>query len=159
MHGTNPDGYKANKARHTEPGMTTSEEGLIRMSDDFNTAPPAPPAPPVPGAPAPGGDVPSDTGKILAAVGYLVGIVALIAILIEPSKNERFVRHHAVQALGIWVGWIAISIVSAIPVIGWIISAVGWIALLVFSIMGAVKAFQGEMWEMPVVHGLVKQFI
>ncbi|HSQ21724.1 MAG TPA: DUF4870 domain-containing protein [Coriobacteriia bacterium] len=129
------------------------------MSDDFNTAPPAPPAPPVPGAPAPGGDVPSDTGKILAAVGYLVGIVALIAILIEPYKNERFVRHHAVQALGIWVGWIAISIISAIPVIGWIISAVGWIALLVFSIMGAVKAFQGEMWEMPVVHGLVKQFI
>jgi uncharacterized membrane protein len=64
-----------------------------------------------------------------------------------------------VQALAIWVGWIAISVISVIPVIGWLISAVGWIALLVFAIMGAIKAFQSEMWEMPVVYGLVKQFI
>lgn len=112
-----------------------------------------------PGAPVPGGDVPSDTGKILAAIGYLVGIVALIAILIEPYKNERYVRHHAVQALAIWVGWILISVVSAIPIIGWIVAAVGWVALLVFSIMGAIKAFQGEMWEMPVVYGIVKSYI
>ncbi|HAL30294.1 MAG TPA: hypothetical protein DCP20_06220 [Coriobacteriia bacterium] len=91
--------------------------------------------------------------------GYLVGIVALIAILIEPYKNERFVKHHAMQALAIWVGWILVSVVSAIPVIGWIISAVGWIALLVFAIMGAVKAFQSEMWEMPVVYNLIKQYI
>ena len=132
------------------------------MSDDFNAAPPtppAPPAPPAPGAPAPGGDVPSDTGKILAAIGYLVGIVALIAILIEPYKNERYVRHHAVQALAIWVGWILISVVSAIPIVGWIVAAVGWVALLVFSIMGAIKAFQGEMWEMPVVYNIVKSYI
>lgn len=125
------------------------------MSDDFQSPPPAPPVMP----PAAGGDAPSDTGKILAAIGYLVGIVALIAILIEPYKNERFVRHHAIQALAIWVGWILISVVSAIPVIGWIVAAVGWVALLVFSIMGLIKAFQGEYWEMPVVYNLVKQYI
>jgi uncharacterized membrane protein len=130
------------------------------MSDDFNAAP-TPPAPPpvVPGTPVPGGDAPSDTGKILAALGYLVGIVALIAILIEPYKNEKFVRHHAIQALGIWVGWILISVVSAIPVIGWIIAAIGWVALLVLTIMAAVKAFQGQYYEVPVVHGIVKQYI
>jgi uncharacterized membrane protein len=88
-----------------------------------------------------------------------VGIVALIAILIEPYKNEKFVRHHAVQALGIWVGWILVSVVSAIPVIGWIISAIGWVALLVLTIMGAVKAFQGEYYEVPVVYGVVKNYI
>ena len=125
------------------------------MSDDFQSPPPAPPVMP----PVAGGDAPSDTGKILAAIGYLVGIVALIAILIEPYKNEKFVRHHAIQALAIWVGWILISVVSAIPVIGWIVAAVGWIALLVFSIMGLIKAFQGEYWEMPVVYNLVKQYI
>ncbi|MHB1451258.1 MAG: DUF4870 domain-containing protein [Coriobacteriia bacterium] len=127
------------------------------MSDDYQAPPPVPPAPAAP--PPAGGDVPSDTGKILAAIGYLVGIVALIALLIEPYKNERFVKHHAVQALAIWVGWILVSVVSAIPVIGWIISAVGWVALLVFSVMGAIKAFQSEMWEMPVVYNLVKQYI
>jgi uncharacterized membrane protein len=130
------------------------------MSDDYQAQqPPAPPAPPVMPPASGGGDVPSDTGKILAALGYLVGIVALIAILIEPYKNERFVKHHAIQALAVWVGWILVSVVSVIPVIGWIISAVGWIALLVFSIMGAVKAFQSEMWEMPVIYNIVKQYI
>lgn len=130
------------------------------MSDDYQAQqPPAPPAPPVMPPASGGGDVPSDTGKILAALGYLVGIVALIAILIEPYKNERFVKHHAIQALAVWVGWILVSVVSAIPVIGWIISAVGWIVLLVFSIMGAIKAFQSEMWEMPVVYNIVKQYI
>lgn len=130
------------------------------MSDDYQAQqPPAPPAPPVMPLASGGGDVPSDTGKILAALGYLVGIVALIAILIEPYKNERFVKHHAIQALAVWVGWILVSVVSAIPVIGWIISAVGWIVLLVFSIMGAIKAFQSEMWEMPVVYNIVKQYI
>ncbi len=130
------------------------------MSDDYQAQqPPAPPAPPVMPPASGGGDVPSDTGKILAALGYLVGIVALVAILIEPYKNERFVKHHAIQALAVWVGWILVSVVSVIPVIGWIISAVGWIALLVFSIMGAVKAFQSEMWEMPVIYNIVKQYI
>ncbi len=130
------------------------------MSDDYQAQqPPAPPAPPVMPPASGGGDVPSDTGKILAALGYLVGIVALVAILIEPYKNERFVKHHAIQALAVWVGWILVSVVSAIPVIGWIISAVGWVALLVFSIMGAIKAFQSEMWEMPVVYNIVKQYI
>ena len=127
------------------------------MSDDYQAPPPVPPAP---ASPPPGlTDGPSDTGKILAALGYLVGIVALIALLIEPYKNERFVKHHAVQALAVWVGWILVSVIAAIPVIGWIVSAVGWVALLVFSIMGAVKAFQSEMWEMPVVYNIVKQYI
>jgi|GEM_PF-986091 len=159
MHGTNPDGYKANKARHTEPGMITSEEGLIRMGDDFNTAPPAPPAPPVPGAPAPGGDVPSDTGKILAAVGYLTGIVALIAILIEPYKNEKFVRVHALQALALYVVMIVASILNVIPLLGQIIWLVAWIAVAVFAIIGAIKAFQGQTYEMPVVYGFIKNYI
>ena len=124
------------------------------MSDDFQSTPPAPVAPP-----SAGGDAPSDTGKILAAIGYLVGLVALIAILIEPYKNEKFVRHHAIQALAIWVGWIVISVVASIPVIGWIVAAVGWVALLVVSIMGAIKAFQGQYYEVPLVYGLVKNYM
>ena len=136
---------------------TAVTKGLMTMSDDYQAPPPVPPAP---ASPPPGlTDGPSDTGKILAAVGYLVGIVALIALLIEPYKNERFVKHHAVQALAVWVGWILVSVIAAIPVIGWIVSAVGWVALLIFSIMGAVKAFQSEMWEMPVVYNIVKQYI
>lgn len=136
------------------------------MSDDFNSTPSAPPAPPAPGAPAPGGDVPSDTGKLLAALGYIFGVVALIALLMEPYKNERFVKHHAVQAIGLWLAGVVFSvgatIVGIIPIIGWIIAlliGLASIGLFVLAIMGAIKAFQGEMWEMPVLYGIVKSYI
>lgn len=111
-------------------------------------------------APAGGGFGPAnDTSKILAAIGYLTGIVALVAVLIEPYKDEKYVRHHAIQALGLWVASVALGVIAVIPVVGWIIAPLGSIAVLVFAIMGAVKAWQGEMWEMPLVYGIVKQYI
>lgn len=133
------------------------------MSDQFPSAPPAPEMPPPPpmappAAPA-GSEIPSDTGKLLAGFGYLVGIVALIAILVEPYNKEHFVRHHAVQALGLWVAGIVLGIVGNIPIIGWIVAIVGGIALFVFTIIGAIKAFTGQYYEVPVVYGIVKQYI
>ncbi|MBN1192668.1 MAG: DUF4870 domain-containing protein [Coriobacteriia bacterium] len=125
------------------------------MSDDFQAPPPGPAAPP----PAAGGDAPSDNGKIFAALGYIVGIVALIAILMEPYKNEKFVRHHAIQAIALWVGWIVASVITAIPYVGWVAGPIIYIALLVFAVMGCIKAFNNEMWEMPLVYNLVKQYI
>lgn len=132
------------------------------MSDDFQSTPPAPPTPPpvAPVGPPPaGGDAPSDNGKIFAALGYIVWIVALIAILMEPYKNEKFVRHHAMQALGLWVVGIAAGIVSVIPYVGWILGMVMWLAVAVFAIMGAIKAFNNEYWEMPIVYNVVKNYI
>lgn len=132
------------------------------MSDDFQSTPPAPPTPPpaAPVGPPPvGGDVPSDNGKLFAAFGYLVWIVALLAILMEPYKNEKFVRHHAMQALGLWVIGIAAGIISMIPYVGWIAGPIIYIAVFVFAIMGCVKAFGLEYWEMPLVYNFVKQYI
>ena len=127
------------------------------MSDDFQTPPPAPPAPP---AQAPAGtEGPSDTGKILAGIGYLTGIVALIAILIEPYKDEKFVRVHAFQALALYVVIIAASVLNVIPILGEIIWLVASIAVFVFAIIGAIKAFQGQKYEMPVIYGFIKNYI
>ncbi|MDY0340396.1 MAG: DUF4870 domain-containing protein [Coriobacteriia bacterium] len=127
------------------------------MSDDFQTPPLAPPAPagPPPGAT----DGPSDTGKILAGFGYLTGIVALIAILIDPYKNERFVRVHALQALGLWAVSLIAMVLNVIPLLGQIIWLVASVAVFVFAIIGAIKAFQGQDYEMPVVYGFIKNYI
>ncbi|MDZ4178511.1 MAG: hypothetical protein U1E29_04660 [Coriobacteriia bacterium] len=125
------------------------------MDDPTGTpvAPPAPPAPPVPsGTGADRPDPVNDTSKLLAALGYIFWIVALIAILIEPYKEEKFVRFHAVQALALGV---AAIVAWAIPIIGWIVG----IAILVFQIIGLIKAFQSQYYEVPVVYGLVKSFI
>lgn len=121
------------------------------MSDEINQVPP------VPGSDVPGPE--SDTSKIIAVLGYLTGIVALIAILVEPYKDEKWLRLHAVQALGLAVAAIVAQIVLVIPVIGWIAGPLVSIAVLVLVIMGIVKAWQGEYYQMPVVYDMVKQFV
>lgn len=139
------------------------------MSDDFETpqpappappAPPEPPAPPAPPAPASAGtEGPSNTGKILAGFGYLTGIVALIAILVDPYKNEKFVRVHALQALALCVVIIVASVLNVIPLLGQIIWLVASIAVFIFAIIGAVKAFQGQRYEMPLIYSLIKNYL
>jgi uncharacterized membrane protein len=124
-------------------------------------------ASPTAGRPAPA----SDTSKLLAALGYPIWIVALIAILIDPYKNEKFVKFHGIQALGFAVAivaaWIVVAILNIIlafiPYVGWIIamllSWVLWIGVVVVAIMWAVKAYNGQYAEMPVIYGIVKNMI
>lgn len=127
-------------------------------------APSAPPAYPAPGAPQAFGQAPepgsrpgpaSDNSKLLAALGYIIWPVALIALLLEEYKNEKFVKFHAVQALAInLVGWIIASVSSMIPFLG-----ILGVAVLVVAIMGLIKAFQAEYWQVPVVYDVVKGYI
>ena len=127
---------------------------MISMSDDFTGAPPAPPTPPV--APMGDGSGPaSDTSKMLAALGYVFWVVALIAILIDPYKNERFVRMHAVQGLALGVAIWVVSAVTSFVLIGFFVGVAGFI----YQIMLAIKAWNGETFEVPVVYNLVKQYI
>lgn len=138
------------------------------MSDDFQSTPPAPPTPPTPpvapvGPPA-GGDAPSDTGKIIAALGYLTGIAAIIGLLMEPYKDERLVKFHSIQALGFYVAMIVVNVIlSVLSAVSGGILGLLWIlvgpAMLVIAIVAALKAYKGEYWEMPVVYGVVKSYI
>jgi uncharacterized membrane protein len=106
------------------------------------------------GRPAPA----SDTSKLLAAAGYIIWIVALIAILIDPYKDEKFVRFHAIQALG-WTCILFLMVLSVIPFIGWIISMLAWLTWFIGGIIWAVKAYNGEYNEVPVIYGIVKNYI
>ncbi len=108
-------------------------------------------------------------GNVTALIGYLIGIVALILIFIE--KDNRFVRFHAVQS----VLWSATCFVATIVIffggciIGIILgqvsetlgAIVGGLAFLLYLallfgmiaglIFGAIKAFGGDMFKLPLV--------
>jgi len=92
----------------------------------------------------------------MAALGYVIWIVALIAILIEPYKNEKWVKSHAVQALALNL---AVYVVAAVTMplmgLGGIVGLVGF----VYTIILAIKAYNGESLEVPVIYGFVKQYI
>lgn len=125
------------------------------MSDEFPSAPPAPDVP-APGAAGTGQAPPEgDTGRMLAGLGYIIWIVALVALLMEPYKDDPWVKQHALQAL---VLQLAISIIggaTSVILVGFLILAAGWI----YCIVLAIKAFKGESFEVPLVTNLIRNYI
>lgn len=83
---------------------------------------------------------PSSDQKLWAVAGYLW--ILSLAVL-AAKKDDAYVRFHASQGALLFVLWLIFLI---IPVLGWFLH----IVLFVVAIIGMVKAFQGERWELPV---------
>ncbi|MCL5987117.1 MAG: DUF4870 domain-containing protein [Actinobacteria bacterium] len=107
----------------------------------------------------------NDTNKLLAALGYPIGIIALIMVLVDTSKQDKFVKYHAWQALFLWIVAIALGIISAIlaviPIIGWILDILIFLFMLflfIMAIIWAIKCYGGAYFEIPVVYGWAKKW-
>lgn len=94
----------------------------------------------------------SDSNKILAALGYVFWLIALIMVLTDPGKKDPFVRYHAWQAL--FFG-IALIIIGLVPFIGWLAAFVLWIVGVYF----AIQTYSGKYFEVPVIYGLAKKYM
>ncbi len=116
-------------------------------------------------------------GNVTALIGYLIGIVALVLIFIE--KDNKFVRFHALQSV-LWsvivtVGIFAVAIIGTIltvvlsSVSGTLGSIVGiltgllylvlFLALIGGLIFGAIKAFGGAEFKLPVVGNMAEKWV
>lgn len=112
-----------------------------------------------------------NSSKLLAAISYLLGVFAIIIYLLK--KDDKFVKFHAMQAVllnmlwfAVFVLWAVISTILAvvtIPVGG--VGGMAWFCVLpiglvalVAVIYGLWKAFQGEMYQMPLVGKFAEQF-
>ena len=64
-----------------------------------------------------------------------------------------------VAEIGLWIAWTIISmILGRVPIIGWVISAVGcgvwvllWLGVLALHVVAIMKALKGERLRVPVV--------
>lgn len=108
-------------------------------------------------SPVPAGTTLGLAPNLEGALAYFLGPVTGILFLVLEKENS-FVRFHAMQSTIFWVGWFVLgfglSLLSAVPVLGWI---VGLLLSLVLGFAGFViwvlqmwRAFRGEEWEMPV---------
>jgi uncharacterized membrane protein len=118
------------------------------MSD--MTPPPAPaPAPPTPGGAS------SSNARLIAMLGWIFAPLGIIAIFMDDFKNDHFVRSNTIQAAGVWL---------AIQVVGWVLSFVligflVFIAGYIYLIVMAIQAYNGKEPQVPVIYGMVKNFI
>ena len=110
----------------------------------------------------------NDEDNVHLVLAYL-GIFSLIPFLMFRDKRsdpqKEYVYWHARQGLALEIVKIAVSLVLFIPFaivtfgVGVPCFALLWFILwLVPSIIGWVKAFGGEKWDMPVVSKLAEIF-
>ena len=88
--------------------------------------------------------------RMLAMLGYLTcGILPMLG-----ARNSAYAMHHTNQALWIFIGSLLCGLVCIIPVLGWIVAAVGSLFLVVCEIIGIVRALKGSGAYLPFVKGL-----
>jgi uncharacterized membrane protein len=117
--------------------------------------------------------VPSSTGlapNVAAALSYVLGpFTGVLFLVIE--KESRFVRFHAAQSVVVGIAMVVAnillaitgSVLSAVPLIGWLIGLLLSMALgvagLVLWIVLMYRAFRGDEWELPVAGGQARRLL
>jgi uncharacterized membrane protein len=90
-------------------------------------------------------------GLLCYVLGWITGIVFLVL-----EKENKFVRFHAMQSIATFlplmvIVWIINLIFMWIPFISWAISTLIWILVLILWLILMFKAYQGEMYKLPIV--------
>ena len=120
--------------------------------------------------PKPGLELPGIAYNVAGMLSYILWPVACIFfLLIGPYNRNRFVRFHAFQALFLGLAAILVafalqvltSILALIPIIGWLMDGLLWIAYgitIVIMVVGLMyKAYNGEQYGVPVIGNLARQ--
>lgn len=96
--------------------------------------------------------------NVAGALAYVTIIPPIIFLVLEPFNKKRFVRFHSFQSIFFGIAWIvlwvAIRIVGHLPFLGWallLLSPLIALAGFIVWILLVVKAFQGEMFKLPVI--------
>ena len=121
-------------------------------------------------------------GNLAAALGYPIGIIAIICLIIE--KENRFVRFHALQSIllhvafiilmiAVWILTIVLAIAGAAAsaassgggavggIVGllfsliWLVVMVAYIGGLIFA---AVKAYGGNLFKLPIIGNMAEKW-
>lgn len=134
------------------------------------------------GFPPPGGKTQTlnldyNIAGLLCYIPCCINLIASILFLVTEPKDSKFVRFHALQGLlliglGIVVGivfWILQTVIlvgssgmgsagsaggGILSLLVMLVQFVIGIGLLVLHIMGCVKAYQNQMWQMPIIGGI-----
>ena len=88
--------------------------------------------------------------RMLAMLGYLtMGVLPMLG-----ARNSAYAMHHTNQALWIFIGSLLCGLVCIIPILGWLVAAIGSLFLLVCEIIGIVRALKGSGKPLPFIEKL-----
>jgi uncharacterized membrane protein len=86
------------------------------------------------------------------ALAYVTIIPAIIFLIVEPFNKNSYVRFHSWQSIFFGIAAFAINLVlTAIPVIGWILIPFVGLAFLIIWVILLLKALKGERFMLPLI--------
>ena len=100
----------------------------------------------------------ADDGKTVGIVSYLTLIGWIVALVMHNSNKTSFGAFHLRQALINMIMLLAASVIAIIPVLGWLVYMVVFVAWVVFMIMGAVAASSGQEKKLPLIGDLAEKW-
>jgi uncharacterized membrane protein len=86
-----------------------------------------------------------EEGKLFAILSYIIPLVFLVPLI---QKDNHFSLFHAKQVLLLVLACVAVSVLTAVPILG-CITFILFLPILVFVIMGLVFAIQGQYKPLP----------
>ncbi len=97
------------------------------------------------------------TDNLAGALAYVTIIPAILFLVLEPYNKKRFIRFHAFQSIFVFVAWmiigIGLSFIGFVPMLWNIVH----LALVVSLVILALKAYQGQMFKVPVIGDIAEQ--
>ncbi len=122
------------------------------------------------GEPRAGGTVGVLPENVGGALAYFTFIPAIVFLVLDPYKKNRFLRFHSLQCLLLWGAAILIGtalklasvVLFIVPVLGpllvLVVAVVVVLAIMVIWLVLVVKAFQGEMFQLPMLGEFAAQY-
>lgn len=94
----------------------------------------------------------------MAIVAYIIFFIPLLT----DAKNDPFVKYHVKQGLALFITAIVIGIVDQflflIPFIGWTLSWLIGLLIIVLFIVGILNASKGEQKPLPIIGKFGEKF-
>jgi len=107
--------------------------------------------------------------NVAAALAYVTFIPAIIFLRVKPFNHNRLVRFHSWQSIFLAVAVIMAGVVlrvlffilSLIPRFGYLLASLAVLVValgfLILWLVVVVKAFQGELFKLPVIGGVAER--
>lgn len=107
--------------------------------------------------------------NIAGVVAYITIFPAMVFLLLEPFKRNRFVRFHSLQHLLLWAAGVGIGIAAGLA--GAVLQLIPFMRVLLFPFAGlislawfflwlllVVKAYNHEMFKLPILGDLAEEW-
>ncbi len=99
---------------------------------------------------------PATGGSMMAIFAYL-GILIIIPFL-TGSKDDPFVKFHIKQGLVLIISFVIGTVVSIVPILGWLVGFVLFLFNAVMVILGIINVVSNKQSQLPLIGKFADKF-